>query len=194
MDAKGQPIAGAKITAFSPDARYQMAFLTGEKPATVTSDEDGNFQIFMTSSLRILLLVEAQGYDFDAKIFKAVEPGMVKSGLTLTLSKGGSMQGQVLDQEGSPRAGVSMKIIFSGKFGGGDEWPGYLMFLPSFKAAHRELRTDAKGCITAHNLRPGQWTVSEKGPNPIMGKNGKTFTVVLGETAQVKIERGGEKK
>jgi len=190
VDAKGQPIAGAEIIAFSPETGYQMAFLTGIKPATVTSDREGNFQIFIKSSHAVFLLAQAQGYDFDAKFLEDVEPGMVKSGLTLTLSKGGSMQGQVIDQDGSPRAGVTMKIIFSGKVGGGDEWlTNYLMFQTSFKAAHRELRTDAKGCFTAHNLRPGQWSVFEKkGMNPL-GENGETFTVVIGETAQVKIER-----
>jgi hypothetical protein len=104
-DEQRRPVAGAKVQAWDPETRTNLA-----PPPTTRTAEDGSFTLRRVAASETLR-VAASHPDFETFALGdlGVKPGDARSGLALTLRRGTVITG-VVTAGGEPLAGVQMSL------------------------------------------------------------------------------------
>jgi uncharacterized GH25 family protein len=144
-DESGKPISGALICnqydCYDPDPLK----------ITATTDNEGRFRLSGLSHRRNyrdhFFTVQAAGY---TPVFVEVSDRDSAKPVEITLKRGQPVEGQVVDEDGKPLEGVSLKL---------DYWVGHP------RQFHLKTTTDANGrfCINDAPLGPTQYDFEKKG-------------------------------
>ena len=179
VDAEGQPIAGARVSAFvSSFIKPADIYVSNpqEKEAaqtqwlTVTTDQDGQFEISnMPLFARAEFSVSADGYgsEFTWRTDERLDEMTIPAGgkpLLFTLQKIGGIRGRLIEQDsGDP---ISNERIFILSMDNPDAmavmWHAVagVQIVSDEGSQHREVSTDTDGYFIVSDLAPGQYRVS----------------------------------
>jgi hypothetical protein len=115
---------------------------------TVTADSQGRFAFADLPPGRYGLLAEMEGFAFD----RSSAPGAIlvagrSTMVDLEMSRAAVIAGEVRDERGDPRSGISITVIRRAKAGGTEMWP------------QDAALTDARGGFRVDGLLPGEYLV-----------------------------------
>jgi uncharacterized GH25 family protein len=140
-DSFSDPVAGAKVSIEVPMAdRLQSAF-TGEGNFTL-SDHEGRYLLENLDPGAHTVIANLKGFAGSEPRAVDLESGEVAIDVALTLRVGGSLRGEILDDDGKPAAG-RMIIVQS---------------LPTYATQHMN-SSDSDGGFYFEHLEPGTWQV-----------------------------------
>jgi protocatechuate 3,4-dioxygenase beta subunit len=177
----GRPVAGAEVTATSPEGFEQVftRFL-GEKKEEIRTDGEGKFEAFLRPKGR--LLIHHPEHAFGIHEVQGSGTAEEVRGMVIRLTAGGSVEGVLLDERGVPLRGEQVSCIYLGE----KETSGSFFDItdvfsePPFK---KKTQSDEKGRFTFHRLRPGRWEAVVEAAT----KQSKTFTAVEGGTESLQF-------
>ena len=140
LDSDGRPVAGAEVT-ISLDMQDLISGATN--PPTATTDAVGAFLLDGINPGPVALVASAQGYARSEPFTFDLEPGAMEEDVVLVLPSGGTILGQVVDEEGNPRPD---RMIVAQK--------------PPDYTGQRMDRTDQDGRFVLEHLEPGRWQIT----------------------------------
>ena len=187
----GRPVTDFEVR-YRPDAQGGMRFMFAggpggrgpDQPRSFVSD-DGSFVLEEVPAGRWTVEVSAEGFQAGTASGVTVEEGGRVEGVEIALSKGGTIQGQVVEaQGGAPVPEATVRAELSGGGGGPRRMPRFM------GGGDDEVMTDAEGRFELSGLAPGTWTVTASHPE----WSESTVTVELEDapaTADLRLGRGG---
>jgi protocatechuate 3,4-dioxygenase beta subunit len=161
LDEQGQGIAGAELRRSIKPTPGRFEFRFGGRPqrTQTISDQQGRFRITGVDPDRIWIVnVESEGYAPGTFEANGLEPYTTKSGFVVTLERGGSLRGQVVDEERLPIPGV--EVSASRASGGGGRMAR--MMGRSQARIDRNAITDKEGMFQVDNLPAGKFDLAAK--------------------------------
>lgn len=137
----GQPVAGASV-------RRELGLLElmaaeGSAGAGATTDAAGRFEILDLDAGDCQLVASREGFAASEPLVLKVEAGLEYPDLLLTLRQGAKLTGEVIDDDGRPRAGGTV----------------ILQRMPNM-TRQILLQSDSEGRFSQENLEPGSWQVT----------------------------------
>jgi protocatechuate 3,4-dioxygenase beta subunit len=139
-DADGRPVAKATLRIDRvPKASGQFDDNTDVDPIT---DKEGRFECHDLAPGSIQLVASADGRADSVPMVLTLEAGQSLTGLTLALSAGGRLVGEVFDAAGQPDAHRSISVVRRGG-----------------SASHREIGADELGRFAVEHLAAGTYDV-----------------------------------
>jgi protocatechuate 3,4-dioxygenase beta subunit len=197
VDGSGQGVANAQVhgqftpTGFdrtAPDAaraRLHALRSTGELGSVATTDSAGYFEAVIApktaqavTSIDVTLSGVCSGYVSDGKTnVKGLNKDESRDGVSVKLTRGGSVTGKVVDMTGQPVAGV---FIHATPAAGERGTPFGLTFDPRNQA-----KSDANGVYRFDALKDGKWTlrVNSAGHQQVSGPEAVTVEATREVTA-----------
>ena len=142
LDPEGYPIAGAKVSR-KLDLQQTIANASGLVDVDeARSDEEGEFELGDLSPGGHSLIATHPDYAESEAVAFEIEEGGRTDDIVLELRTGGTLSGQVFDNEGEPAQGVTVLIQDTTNF------------MPVI------LSTEADGMFVRERLKPGNWQVT----------------------------------
>lgn len=137
----GQPVAGANV-------RRELGLLElmaaeGSTGSGATTDAAGRFEILDLDAGDCHLVASREGFAASEPLVLKVEAGLEYPDLLLTLRQGAKLTGEVIDDDGRPRAGGTV----------------ILQRMPNM-TRQILLQSDSEGRFSQENLEPGSWQVT----------------------------------
>lgn len=170
-DADGRPVARAELTVqrapagFGPGPGRQIRrmFFGGgalQRPEAWSRD-DGSFHLGgLDPETPSDLLAQAKGFAPATVELLGLAPRRTKPGVVVTLTRGASLTGLVVDEKGQPIRGAEISLEPSSRDGSPGAW------LRVFESARAEQTTkgvsDGDGRFTVENISPGFYGVAAR--------------------------------
>jgi protocatechuate 3,4-dioxygenase beta subunit len=141
VDPSGAAVAGATVT-WQADTGDLILNLVGLAPKiTATTSKDGLFELHDLPSGSLTLTATAAAWAAPEPQTLDAMPDEVVEGLMFTMLTGGSISGEVLDDEGDPETGALVQIQTTGG------------------SKQTITHTDENGEFLVEKLEPGKWQV-----------------------------------
>lgn len=140
----GQPMAGATVMAYSPNADNPVS-------RTVAADEEGNFKFVKLPLGNYQLLATRQGYVFQDVATSS--PRLYRTGenALLTLTRGGVITGRVMSSAGEPVVEIGVNALRVGSIDGRRR--------PAGEPQSYSMQTDDRGQYRIFGLPPGKYLI-----------------------------------
>jgi protocatechuate 3,4-dioxygenase beta subunit len=153
VSAKGEPVGGARVTTDGGGPDWQKALSGAPADPTTDSDADGSFRLDGLKPGHVALAASAT--DHARSLPQALElvVGVETKDVTLTLRDGGSISGEVYDEQGKPLASMFVQATEMALFD-----------------IHFE-SSDGEGRFKLEHLQPGHYQVVAF-PGKALGKAG----------------------
>ena len=150
---EGAPAAGVVVLAYSRTDKVRGASSSTARSPGPKTDAEGRFRLPITTPGQAAYWVLPKDYALELHVVPEGKRGDLG---TITLKKGVSVTGRVLDVQGKPVKGVFVEIERSA--GTGRIWKRTDLVLVS-DAISRTAETDADGRFTFDPLPPGEYRV-----------------------------------
>jgi protocatechuate 3,4-dioxygenase beta subunit len=137
----GQPVAGANVR--RELGLIEMMASGGASQAAAITDASGRFEILDLDAGTCQLVASREGFASSEPLVLDVGPGQEYPDLLLTLRQGAKLSGEVLGDDGRPRASGTV----------------VLQRMPNM-TRQILLQTDSEGRFVQENLEPGSWQVT----------------------------------
>jgi uncharacterized GH25 family protein len=137
----GQPVAGASVR--RELGLLEMMAAGGASQATASTDASGRFEILDLDAGSCELVASREGFASSEPLVLDLQPGREYADLLLTLRQGAKLSGEVLGDDGRPRAAGTV----------------VLQRMPNM-SRQILLETDSEGRFVQENLEPGSWQVT----------------------------------
>ncbi len=141
VDTGDAPVPGARVT-LELDLGSRMEAMQGDGVPEVFTDADGEFLMEGLDPGPLSLTGSFEGFAASEAVPCEAVSGQVTEGVLLRLRVGGTLTGQVFDDQGEPAAG-RMVIV---------------QCAPSYTSQHM-MTADAQGEFRVEHLEPGSWQV-----------------------------------
>ncbi|MFT5291474.1 MAG: hypothetical protein ACI8QS_002064 [Planctomycetota bacterium] len=141
IDTDGQPVADAQVGL----VLGMEDLLSGDsapRPSAV-SDEEGRFELVNLNPGPSALVAKAEDFAASGTQVLDLDPGQIVEDIELILTMGGTVLGQVLDDEGNGKPGMMISA---------QRPPNY--------AEQRLDRTDGEGRFVLEHLEAGRWQIT----------------------------------
>ncbi|MFN0059026.1 MAG: sigma-70 family RNA polymerase sigma factor [Planctomycetota bacterium] len=191
VNARGEPIAGAQVSATEASSGPHAAFDSHGRNTTTTSESDGSFRLAGLDASRYR--VTAKFSDFAPADAAGVAAG--ESALKLVLLEKGSLVGVVHDAATrEPVAQFSLRLESAGPGRGGVMPPmpaGMGVSFGDFGGFGGDAQEYTDGVFSKPNVNPGDYTLVVSAPNfvsaelPVRVESGRETTI------EVLLEHGG---
>jgi len=153
VSARGEPVGGAHVTVDSGGPAWQKA-LSGAPPDPDTESEaDGSFRLTGLKPGQVALVASAQDYARSLPQTLEIAAGTESKDIVLTLRDGGSISGEVYDEQGKPISGMFVQVT---------EMAVYDIHFAN---------TEGEGRFKIEHLQPGNYQVVAF-PGKALGKAG----------------------
>ena len=175
VDAKAQAVAGAKVW-------LRSAKGDGQAYGSTTTDGQGGFRLSPIRPTAVPLVLDAKDhYSFclDPVRVDKDQP-RPQEGMVLHLTRGAWIEGEVVDEEGSAVAGVSVSAIFTPRSQDATQTAAPRYWRTPIGIGHATT-TDEGGRFRLVGLAPGAWKVSAKQEGRIRRSEDAIVDVSAGE-------------
>jgi hypothetical protein len=110
VSAHGEPVGGASVTTDSGGPAWQKALSGAPAEPQTDSDADGSFRLDGLKPGHIALVASAADHARSLPQPLEVAVGVETKDVVLTLRDGGSISGEVYDEQGKPLAGMFVQV------------------------------------------------------------------------------------
>ncbi|MBK7641622.1 MAG: carboxypeptidase regulatory-like domain-containing protein [Planctomycetes bacterium] len=141
LDSHGSPVAAAKVGPETKGANWQRMLSGAPPPPEALTGPDGSFRLDGLRPGAVMLIASAPEHARSPAVPVALSAGVESKGVTLTLLDGGSISGEIFDDQGKPLAG---------------------MFVQATEMAHYDVHMDnssGEGRFRMEHLEPGTYQV-----------------------------------
>jgi hypothetical protein len=153
VSSKGEPVGGATVTTDGGGPAWQKAVSGAPPEPQADSDADGSFRLEGLKPGHVSLVASAPEHARSLPQALELAVGVETKDVTLTLREGGSISGEVYDEQGKPIAG---------------------MFVQTTEMSTFDIRfdnTSGEGRFKIEHLQPGHYQVVAF-PGKALGKSG----------------------
>jgi protocatechuate 3,4-dioxygenase beta subunit len=150
---EGEPAAGVELLAYSRTDKLTRGEFEYGSFAKAKTDAQGRFRLPITTPGRAVYWVLPKAYAPELHLLPDGKRGDIG---TITLKKGASVTGRVLDVQGKPLSGVFVEIRRERGSGPDFEALGQMMVADAIR---RTAETDAEGRFTFDPLPPGSYQI-----------------------------------
>lgn len=152
FDSQGQPIAGAMVLVIEQRSRMPATFLVqlvGQQEPDTTSDVEGEFTLSdRTRGEAVHVVVGKEG--FLPQVLASVR-APTETPLRVTLRRGSSVSGRVVDDSGLPVAAALVMVHPEGSGSSG-----------RYSPSSRQATSDEEGAFEVSNVEPGSATITTR--------------------------------
>jgi len=110
VSAHGEPVGGAKVTLDAGGPAWQRAISGAPPDPESESDADGSFRLAGLKPGKVTLVASAEGHARSLPQPLELAAGSETKDVVLTLREGGSISGEVYDEQGKPIAGMFVQL------------------------------------------------------------------------------------
>jgi protocatechuate 3,4-dioxygenase beta subunit len=141
VDPSGLPVPGATVELDTGRASWQQRLEESPFPVRARTDEEGQFEATGIVPGTLGLMATAQGFSRSQQLSLELAPKELREEVLLRMTRGGTIAGEVLGDDGRPEAGTT--VIANN--------------MPSFDTLMSH--TGADGTFRIENVEPGGWMV-----------------------------------
>ena len=182
VDQQGNPVNGAKVRALSLAGgampRVVNRFVTNQGAANTV---DGEFEIENLREGFETLRVDHPEFVFHKK--SSIKVGKDSQPVTITLTKGATIRGQVFDSTGKPQPNETLFFQDDYGYGGGDREAGQLGKTTTDDEGRYEIRYIPEMTVYVHRADP--WGSLGVTRHALLAKDGQQHTLDLGGTNRI---------
>ena len=153
VSAQGSPVGGARISVDAGGPAWQQALSGAPQEPQCDSDADGSFRLDGLRPGHVSLAASATDYARSLPLSLELAAGVETKDVVLALREGGSISGEVYDDQGKPVVGMFVQATEMALFD-----------------VHFE-NSDGEGRFKIQHLQPGQYQIVAF-PGNALGKSG----------------------
>jgi hypothetical protein len=137
----GGTVADARVHVEESQPEWMRTFQKRGKPIETTAADDGTFELLGIPPGEVSLGAKSSEWARASKVPLTLTSGEVREDVVLVMSNGGSLTGEVFDDEGKPAAGRLVQVQ------------------KMDASAQRQASTDAAGTFSVEHVEPGKYQV-----------------------------------